>query len=133
MDVADGTLPAKVAEHLRDDEVHVWRLPYSPATGRAPLLGLLGAYLGRPAGSVRLASGEHGRPAFAEVSALDFNWSHSGALAVVAVARGVAPGIDIERVRPRPRGDADENSNGGHQGRRHYQEPSQGAVCRGLG
>ena len=103
MDVADGTLPAKVAEHLRDDEVHVWRLPYSPATGRAPLLGLLGAYLGRPAGSVRLASGAHGRPAFAEVSALDFNWSHSGALAVVAVARGVAPGIDIERVRPRPR------------------------------
>ncbi|HEV2540661.1 MAG TPA: 4'-phosphopantetheinyl transferase superfamily protein [Frateuria sp.] len=103
MNLADGTPLAKVAEHLRDDEVHVWRLPFTPAQGRAPLLALLGAYLGRDAGSVRLVSGEYGRPALAEASALDFNWSHSGSLALAALARGTAPGIDVERVRPRPR------------------------------
>lgn len=103
MNAADGTPLAKVAEHLRDDEVHVWRLPFAPADGRAPLLRLLGTYLGRDPAAVHLVPGEHGRPALAEASALDFNWSHSGHLALVAVARGITPGVDIERLRPRPR------------------------------
>jgi 4'-phosphopantetheinyl transferase len=102
MNLDDAALPADLAERLRDDEVHVWRLPYAPTDGRAPLLGLLGAYLGCSAGSLQLVSGEHGRPALAEAS-IDFNWSHSGAIAFAAVARGVAPGIDVERLRPRPR------------------------------
>jgi 4'-phosphopantetheinyl transferase len=103
MNLAGGTSLAKVAEHLRDDEVHVWRLPFTPAEGRAPLLALLGAYLGRDAGSVHLVSGEYGRPALAEASTLDFNWSHSGSRALVALARGTSPGVDIEQLRPRPR------------------------------
>lgn len=103
MNLAGGTSLAKVAEHLRDDEVHVWRLPFAPTQGRAPLLRLLGAYLGREATAVHLVEGEHGRPALADASALDFNWSHSGHLALVAVARGIVPGADIERLRPRPR------------------------------
>ena len=36
-------------------------------------------------------------------SSLGFNWSHSGDQALIAIARGIAPGIDIERLRPRPR------------------------------
>jgi len=103
MNLADGTLPAKVAEHLRDDEVHVWRVPYARTDGRAPLLGLLGAYLGCTAGAVRLVDGEHGRPALADAQPLDFNWSHSGGVALVALAHGIAPGVDIELWRPRPR------------------------------
>jgi 4'-phosphopantetheinyl transferase len=103
MNAADGMSLAKVAEHLRDDEVHVWRLPFNPSEGRAPLLRLLGAYLGRDAAAVHLVIGEHGRPALADASALEFNWSHSGHLALVAVARGIVPGVDIERRRPRPR------------------------------
>ncbi|HEV2621544.1 MAG TPA: 4'-phosphopantetheinyl transferase superfamily protein [Frateuria sp.] len=103
MNLVGGTSLAKAAEHLRDDEVHVWRLPYTPSEGRAPLLALLGAYLGRDAGSVHLVNGEYGRPGLAEASALDFNWSHSGSLALVALARGMAPGVDVERLRPRPR------------------------------
>ncbi|MEI7035214.1 4'-phosphopantetheinyl transferase family protein [Fulvimonas yonginensis] len=99
----DAGLPAKVAEQLGDDEVHVWRLPYDPWQGRAPLLALLGAYLGMPPARLRLTAGSHGRPALSPPASLRFNWSHSGPLAVVALARGIEPGIDVERVRPRPR------------------------------
>ena len=43
---------AKLAEHLRDDEIHVWRLDYRPQLRRAPLRTVLGAYLGIDAASV---------------------------------------------------------------------------------
>ena len=96
---------ANVAEHLRDDEIHVWRLDHERSRGRAPLRALLAAYLGVAAEQVVLAEGEHGRPALAAGldPTLDFNWSHSGGHAVVAVGRHVAPGIDLESLRPRPR------------------------------
>lgn len=96
---------ANVAEHLRDDEIHVWRLDYRPTDGRAPLLTVLAAYLGVAPARVVLASGEHGRPALAAGldPSLDFNWSHSGSHALVAVGRHVAPGIDLECLHPRTR------------------------------
>ena len=96
---------AKLAEHLRDDEIHVWSLAYHPQHGRAALRRVLGRYLGIAAGKVALVDGEHGRPSLAEGHdpALGFNWSHSGEHALIAVGRGIAPGIDLERRRPRPR------------------------------
>jgi 4'-phosphopantetheinyl transferase len=103
MQVTDGFLPAKVAEPLHADEIHVWRLSRPGGAGRAPLLALLAAYLGIAPADVRLATGEHGRPALDPVhgGTLDFNWSHSGDQALVALARGLAPGIDLERRRAR--------------------------------
>lgn len=64
---------------------------------------MLSIYLGVPAASISLEDGEHGRPELAEPlhQILQFNWSHSGDAALIAVARDVAPGIDIERLRPR--------------------------------
>lgn len=96
---------ANVAEHLRDDEIHVWRLDYRPSQKRAPLRGVLAAYLGITAEQVALTEGEHGRPALAAGldPSLGFNWSHSGGQALVAIARHLAPGIDLERLRPRAR------------------------------
>jgi 4'-phosphopantetheinyl transferase len=96
---------AKLAERLRDDEIHVWRLDYRPQHRRAPLREVLGAYLGIAAGQVSLTHGEYGRPALAKTHdpSLGFNWSHSGNHALIAVGRGVAPGIDLELLRPRPR------------------------------
>lgn len=96
---------ANVAEHLRDDEIHVWRLDYHPRDGRGPLRAVLAAYLGLPADRVVLAEGAYGRPVLAggHDPSLDFNWSHSGADALVAVGRHVAPGVDLECLRPRPR------------------------------
>jgi 4'-phosphopantetheinyl transferase len=95
---------ANVAEPLRDDEIHVWMLPYDRAGGRRPLLALLAAYLAIEPSGVMLREGPYGRPALAPShrSTLDFNWSHSGDHALVALAHGIAPGVDIERQRPRP-------------------------------
>lgn len=96
---------AKLAERLRDDEIHVWRLDYQPRHRRAPLREVLGAYLGLAADQVNLTHGEYGRPTLADTHepSLDFNWSHSGNHALIAIGRAVAPGIDLERLRPRPR------------------------------
>ncbi len=96
---------ANVAEDLRDDEIHVWHVDYRPQLGRAPLYAVLSAYLGVPADEIGLLEGEHGRPLLAPVHdpALGFNWSHSGSDALIAVGRNIAPGIDLERSRERPR------------------------------
>jgi 4'-phosphopantetheinyl transferase len=96
---------AKLAEHLRDDEIHVWRLDYLPQQRRAPLRDVLGAYLGVSGDQVMLTHGEYGRPALAKShdQPLGFNWSHSGNQALIAIGRGIEPGIDIERLRSRPR------------------------------
>ncbi|MHB1058540.1 MAG: 4'-phosphopantetheinyl transferase family protein [Rhodanobacter sp.] len=96
---------ANVAEHLRDDEIHVWRLDYRQARGQAPLRAVLAAYLGIEPAQVTLTDGEHGRPALAAAHdpSIGFNWSHSGTHALVAVARRIMPGIDLERLRPRGR------------------------------
>jgi 4'-phosphopantetheinyl transferase len=104
MRTTDGRTLAKVAEPLRDDEVHAWWLPWCRGHGRAPLRAVLAGYLGTTPGALALVEGEHGRPALAAPhAALAFNWSHSGGHAVVAVARGIVPGVDLERLRPRPR------------------------------
>ena len=103
MHAIDGFLPAKVAEPLHADEIHVWRLRRPKGAGREPLLALLAGHLGIAPAEVQLTAGEHGRPALDPVhgDALDFNWSHSGEQALVALARGVAPGIDLEQRRTR--------------------------------
>ena len=96
---------AAFASTLTVDDVHVWCLDYRREQRRAPLLDILGVYLGIDAGEVALVDGEFGRPALSSRhgASLDFNWSHSGERALVALARGAAPGVDIERVRERPR------------------------------
>ncbi len=96
---ADATL----AEPLPEDEIHLWQLVYERGQGRQPLLRLLGRYLGCAPGQVALIHNPHGRPELAGPPSLRFNWSHCGERAVVALARNVQPGIDLERLRPRPR------------------------------
>lgn len=96
---------SRVAARLRDDEIHVWHLAYRQGEGRAPLHRVLGAYLGIGAERVRLVDEEHGRPALADAhrQPLGFNWSHSGEDALIAIGSRITPGVDIERLRPRPR------------------------------
>lgn len=101
----DGQTPAKVAERLGDDEIHVWRLAYDHHRGRAPLIAMLAAYLGTPVEAVQLEESQHGRPALAgsHRDAFAFNWSHSHDQALIAIARGISPGVDLERMRPHPK------------------------------
>ena len=86
---------------LSDDEVHVVRLGSGDRAeaGRATRHVLAG-YLGTAPGSIRIVAGPHGKPELAG-GELSFNLSHSGDLALVAVARGRAVGVDVERVEPR--------------------------------
>ena len=97
-------IPRNIARDLDGQVVHVWRIPYAMSQRRAPLLELLAAYLDRPASSVALDEDARGKPRLASsISAsgaadrLEFNWSHSGDFALVALARGCALGVDIER------------------------------------
>ncbi len=113
------SLPLTGVPALRSREAHVWtmRLENLPVMERvAPVrridalrqrrMGqrfvlrlLLGAYLGVPGRDVVLSRTDAGKPVLAEPHAdteLAFNLSHAGALLAVAVARGVAIGVDIE-------------------------------------
>lgn len=97
--------PSKLAEALLDDEIHVWSVDYPPHQGRAPLRRVLATYLACEESAVALVDDTHGRPALEGEHALRFNWSHSGAHALIAVATGVQPGIDLEQRHPRRRRD----------------------------
>jgi len=104
MQTVASRTPSKVAEPLHDDEIHVWWLDYRREHGRAPLRAVLATYLDAAPEALAFLEGEHGRPALAGPHAgLAFNWSHSGDHALLAIARGIQPGIDLERLRPRPR------------------------------
>lgn len=86
------------------DTVGVWRFAHVPGERSAPRIReVLGGCLGRPAESVELLVGPHGRPMLASGGAgLGFSASHGGGSLLVAVARGVQPGVDIEALAPRP-------------------------------
>ncbi|HET6430919.1 4'-phosphopantetheinyl transferase family protein [Dyella sp.] len=91
----------KLAEPLRLDEVHLWSVPYARERHRAPLRLVLGSYLAAGIDGVELVEDSHGRPMLRDSADLRFNWSHSGPRALIALARGVQPGIDLECFPPR--------------------------------
>jgi 4'-phosphopantetheinyl transferase len=69
---------------------------------RAALRALLGAYLGAAPATLLFAASAHGKPRLDDPpSPLRFNLAHSGGLALIAVAREVEVGVDLEEIRPR--------------------------------
>ena len=69
---------------------------------RGTLRRLAGAYLDRPAGSLRFEYSPLGRPGLSPLDnpdGLQFSVSHSGGLVLLAFTRRVAVGVDVERVR----------------------------------
>ncbi len=72
------------------------------ATSRWALREVLSRYLDEDPAAIALGRGEHGKPELAsEPARLEFNLSHSGELALVAVSRGRPVGVDVERIAPR--------------------------------
>jgi 4'-phosphopantetheinyl transferase len=70
---------------------------------RAALRWILGRYGARPAESCRFDYGPYGKPRLLdppEGAALQFNVSHSGGLALVAIARDRPVGVDLEQLHP---------------------------------
>ena len=108
---------------LNPGEVHVWRVRLnrgkeSPPTteeaaqaagfatptlrrrylrAHAALRAILGSVTGAP---LEFALHEKGKPYLTRAPEIRFNLAHSREMALVAVARGVEVGVDIERVRP---------------------------------
>jgi len=70
---------------------------------RAALRMILSEYLGVAPQSIAFTENEFGKPSVVTPQAaagLSFNASHSGTLAVIAVARSGRIGVDVERLRP---------------------------------
>jgi 4'-phosphopantetheinyl transferase len=106
-------------------EVHVWRVQLdrgsvlpataeetqraarfaTPALARrylhahAALRAILGSVTAAP---LEFAVHEKGKPYLSSAPEIRFNLSHSQEMALVAVARDVEVGVDIERIRPLP-------------------------------
>jgi 4'-phosphopantetheinyl transferase len=99
--------PTTVAATLDASCVHLWRLRYAASQRRAPLRHVLAAYLDIAEPELVLDAAERGKPHIAlpasssrlpARSRLEFNWSHSGDRALIAITRGLAVGVDIERL-----------------------------------
>jgi phosphopantetheinyl transferase len=60
---------------------------------------VLARYLGSEPQDIRIGVTPSGRPHLSGVSGIDFNTSHTGDLAVIAIARGRRVGVDVERIR----------------------------------
>ncbi len=62
---------------------------------------VLAKYLNNDPKSIEFEKNEHGKPALVHESAVTFNLSHSGDLALIGVTEGRAIGVDLERFRDR--------------------------------
>jgi 4'-phosphopantetheinyl transferase len=101
----DGATVASLAqtlapeEHARAARFHFAHDRRRFTVTRGVLRRLLAAYSGIAAERIRLRYGPKGKPSLAPDRGLEFNVSHSGDVAVVAVARGRRIGVDVERLR----------------------------------
>lgn len=70
---------------------------------RWALRGVLSRYLEREPGAIELVRGEHGKPRLGDETAaqLEFNLSHSGPVALIAVCGDCAVGVDVEKIETR--------------------------------
>lgn len=89
-------------ELLRAGEVKSEEGRHRAVVTRAAVRSLLAEYLETPPDQIAFATGPHGKPKLAQPhEPLRFNLSHSGGLALIAVANGTEVGADIEQIRDR--------------------------------
>jgi 4'-phosphopantetheinyl transferase len=67
---------------------------------RGALRYLLGRYLDLHPASIRFIYGSNGKPALASAANIQFNITHSGSLAAVALTADCQIGVDLEQIRP---------------------------------
>lgn len=99
MEFLSATPSSSLAAAL-DDVVHVWRF----ARGH-DWRAILAGYLDCTTADLDIGTGAFGKPCLVG-GELDFNLSHSGAVGLLALARGCALGVDVERPRALRRRDA---------------------------
>lgn len=100
-------LVARLEKTLSPDEearlarLRIARVRRHFIVGRGVLRDVLGRYLDIVPGAVAFTYGSQGKPALAaNESGLQFNLSHSGEMALVAVTRNREIGVDLEKLRP---------------------------------
>lgn len=81
---------------LPDDTIHLHWLARPAGSGREPLRQVLAAYLGCAPDAVDIVQADHSSKPRLAGRELHFNWSHSRELAVVALARHLEVGVDLE-------------------------------------
>jgi 4'-phosphopantetheinyl transferase len=88
-------------ERERVDRFHFEADRQRSLVGRACLRLLLGEILNLPANKLRFEYSEFGKPRLVPTQEqhLRFNLSHSGDLILVAITKGRAVGVDVERIR----------------------------------
>ena len=99
---SDGVPPGILSDSVIDVHFfHAW--PAARQAAESPhLAALLAPHLAVPAACVRIERDAHGKP-HVQDAALQFNLSHSGDAALLAIARNVALGVDLEQLGRRER------------------------------
>ncbi len=96
--VLDARERTRAARFVRDEDRRRW------TAARTALRRLLAAYVDADPRALRFAAGPHGKPRLTadeggRAGELRFNLSHSGELALIAVACGREIGVDVELPR----------------------------------
>ena len=108
-DVAALSASLSAQEQARAERFGTALLRRRWIAGRATLRSLLGRALGLDPSAVRLRRGVRGRPELEGDYAVDFNVSHTGDTALIAIATGIQDrtriGIDVERGERRVNAD----------------------------
>jgi len=86
-----------LAEQARMARLGTEALRFRYAIGRASLRWILARELGMAPAAVPIVRGARGRPWVQTDGDVDFNVSHTADVALIAVARGIRIGVDIER------------------------------------
>jgi 4'-phosphopantetheinyl transferase len=99
------SLTTPAPEHLSDDEIaRAKRFKFEKdrirwIRARSSLRLVLSRYAGDDPARLAFIYGPHGKPALLPFSDVEFNLSHAGDWAMIAVTRTVPVGVDIERIR----------------------------------
>jgi len=89
----------------RHDGIAMWLLPHAPRQrGEPQARESLARTLGLAPETLPITRDAQGRPHFiAPLHHLETGWSHSGEALLLALGEDIELGVDIERLRPRPR------------------------------
>ncbi|MDP9053571.1 MAG: hypothetical protein M3N93_04620 [Acidobacteriota bacterium] len=105
VDVWTVSLLQQAPTHLSpDEEARAGRLKFEDdrvrwTRARSALRTILSRYVETSPGQICFSCGKHGKPAVDPPTGMEFNLSHAGEWAMIAVTQGMPVGIDIERIR----------------------------------
>ncbi len=94
--------PLSLDERARATRFRTETLTRRYQAAHGALRAILAGYLGKAPDTLTFAASAQGKPHLADDPALDFNLSHSGPIALLAVARARPVGVDVEQVRALP-------------------------------